>query len=115
MSLELEIGELPDDTLAQRGQPGSEPSQLGLVVKALPDAARERLNLDGGVVVVRSEGPAGKAGIRERDIITRVHNKPVYSLDSFHEIANALPKGRSVSVLVVRGERPLFVPLKVPE
>ena len=115
MSLELEIGELPDDTLAQRGQPGSEPSQLGLVVKALPDAARKRLKLDGGVVVVRSEGPAGEAGIRERDIITRVHNKPVDSLDSFHEIANALPKGRSVSVLVVRGERPLFVPLKVPE
>ena len=85
------------------------------MVKALPEAARERLNLDGGVVVVRSEGPAGEAGIRERDIITRLDNKPVDSLDSFHEIANALPRGRSVSVLVVRGERPLFVPLKVPE
>ncbi len=115
MTLELEIGELPDDTLVQRGQPGSEPSALGLVVKALPEAMRERLNLEGGVVVVRSEGPAGEAGIRERDIITRVHNKPVDSLDSFHEIASSLPKGRSVSVLVVRGERPLFVPLKVPE
>ncbi|MDE0062709.1 MAG: Do family serine endopeptidase [Gammaproteobacteria bacterium] len=115
MSLELEIGELPDDSLAQRGQPGSEPSELGLVVKALPEAARERLELDGGVVVVRSEGPAAEAGIRERDIITRLHNKPVDSIAGFHEIANSLPEGRSVSVLLVRGERPLFVGLKVPE
>ena len=115
ISLALEIGELPDDSLAQRGQPGSQPSELGLVVKALPEATRERLELDGGVVVVRSEGPAGAAGIQERDIITRLDNKPVDNLDSFHEIANSLPRGRSVSVLVVRGERPLFVGLKVPE
>ena len=115
MTLELEIGELPDTTLAQRTQPGSEPSELGLVVRALPETARERLNLDGGVLVVRSEGPAGEAGIRPRDIITRLDNKLVDSLDRFHEIASSLPRGRSVSVLIVRGERPLFVPLKVPE
>lgn len=58
-------------------------------------------------VVVRSEGPGGDAGIRERDIITRLDNKSVASLESFHEIANALPRGRSASVLIVRGERPL--------
>ncbi len=115
MTLELEIGELPDATLAQRAPGGSEPSELGLVVEALPDATRERLNLDGGVVVVRSEGPASEAGIRQRDIITKLDNKTVDSLERFDEIAKSLPRGRSVSVLIVRGERPLFVPLKVPE
>ena len=115
MTLVVEIGELPDDAVARSGRAGAEPSTLGLVVEPLRDAARERLKLDGGVVVVRSEGPAGEAGIRERDIITRLDNKPVDSLDSFQEIAESLPQGRSVSVLIVRGERPLFVPLKVPE
>ena len=115
MTLEIEIGELPDSTLAQRGQPGSEPSALGLVVRALPEATRERLNLDGGVVVARAEGPAAEAGLRERDIITKLDNKPVGSMDGFHEIAGSLAGGRSVSVLIVRGERPLFVALKVPE
>ena len=115
MSLTIEIGELPGDTHTRRGQPGSEPSTLGLAVEPLSDATRDRLKLDGGVVVVRSEGPAREAGIRERDIITRLDNRPVDSLDSFQEIANSLAKGRSVSVLIVRGERPLFVPLKVPE
>ena len=115
MTLVVEIGELPDDAVARSGRLGAEPSTLGLVVEPLRDAARERLKLDGGVVVVRSEGPAGEAGIRERDIITRLDNKPVDSLDSFQEIAESLPQGRSVSVLIVRGERPLFVPLKVPE
>ena len=115
MTLSIEIGELPNDAQAQRGRPGSEPSTLGLVVEPLSDATIERLKLQGGVVVVRSEGPAREAGIRERDIITKLHNRPVDSLDAFNEIANSLPRGRSVSVLIVRGERPLFVPLKVPE
>ena len=115
LTLELEIGELHDESPARRGQLGSEPSELGLVVQALPEATRERLNLEGGVVVERAEGPAGEAGIRQRDIITKLDNKPVYSLDSFHQIANSLPRGRNVSVLIVRGERPLFVPLKVPD
>ena len=115
MTLSIEIGELPNDAQAQRGRPGSEPSTLGLVVEPLSDATIERLKLQGGVVVVRSEGPAREAGIRERDIITKLHNRPVDSLDAFNKIANSLPKGRSVSVLIVRGERPLFVPLKVPE
>ena len=115
MTLDIEIGELPDDTLAQGRRPGSEPSALGLVVEPLREPIRERLKLDGGVVVVRSEGPASEAGIRQRDIITRLNNQPVESVDGFQKIANALPKGRSVPVLIVRGERPLYVPLKVPE
>ena len=116
MALDIAIGELPTDRLAQRGQSGSDDlSVLGLAVKALPDGAAERLNIEGGVLVVRAEGPAAEAGIRERDIITELHHQQVVDLDRFREITNALPKGRSVSVLIVRGERPLFVPLKVPE
>ncbi len=116
MELEIEIGELPSDSLAQRGQTGSdELSVLGLAVKELPEGTSERLNIDGGVVVVHSEGPASEAGIHARDIITRLHNKPVVDLDSFREISSSLPRGRSVSVLIVRGERPLFVALRVPE
>lgn len=114
IELDIEIGELPDDRLVRAGQSGTEPTTLGLVVEPLSDAARERLNLDGGVVVMRAEGPAQEAGIRARDIITKLDNQQVDSPESFREIANALPKGRT-SVLIVRGERPLFVALKVPE
>lgn len=115
MALKIKIGELPDDTLAQGGRSGSEPSALGLIVEPLPETIRERLKLDGGVVVARAEGAAGEGGIRPRDIITSLHNKPVHSVDSFREIANSLPKGDSVPVLIMRGERPMFVALKVPE
>ena len=113
--LEIEIGELPTDSLAQGDRADSERSALGLVVETLGEAERERFKLDGGVVVMRSEGLAREAGIRERDIITRLHNSRIDNLDSFHDIARSLPKGRSVSVLIVRGERRLFVGLKVPE
>ena len=69
------------------------------MVKALPEAARERLNLDVAVSWwCVPKGRRAEAGIRARDIITRLDNKPVDSLESFQEIANALPRGRSVSV-----------------
>ena len=114
--LEIEIGELPQDSLAQRG-PGEsdELAALGLGVKALPEGMDERLNIDGGVLVVRSEGPAAEAGIRQRDIITDLNGQAVAGLESFREITNALPKGRTIPVRVIRGERPLYVAVKVPE
>ncbi len=116
MELGIEIGELPDDGFAQRGQSGAdELAALGLAVKPLPEGARERLNINGGVLVVRAEGPAAEAGIRGRDIITEINSQAVEGLDSFRKIANALPKGRTVPVRVVRGERPLYVAIKVPE
>ncbi len=115
MTLKIQIGELPDDMLAQGDQPSSEPSALGLVVAPLRDTTRERFDLDSGVVVVRSEGPARAAGIRERDIVTRLQNRTVDSVSRFHEIANSLPKGRNVPVFIVRGGRPLILALKVPE
>ncbi len=115
LELTIAIGELPDDRLAQTGSSGSRPATLGLVVEPLADTTRERLGVDGGVLVIRAEGPAQEAGIRPRDIITKLDNKRVESVESFREIAAALTKGSRVSVLVVRDERPLFVALKVPE
>ena len=117
LTLDVKVGELPD--LADGESPGqgapNEPSHLGLVLEDVPEAALSRFNLDGGVRVVQSTGPAAESGIRAGDIITRLNHQTVEDRQGFREIAKDLPKGRRVPVLIVRGGVQTFVPLSVPE
>ncbi|MDP6375558.1 MAG: DegQ family serine endoprotease [Pseudomonadales bacterium] len=116
--LDVEIGELPDldgRPVASRGGSAVAPSVIGLGVENLSDAHRERLGIDGGVRVVQSEGPAEDAGIRAGDVITRLNNTPVADTDDFGRVVESLPAGSLVPVLVIRGETPTFLPLRVPE
>jgi serine protease Do len=118
-TLNVTIGELAerDDGQLAFSTPGGEqaPSRLGLRVESLTPAAAERLNVSGGVRVTEADGPAAEAGIMEGDVITRLNNQPVADADSFLTVVEALPPGRSVPVLIVRGETPRFLALRVPE
>jgi serine protease Do len=113
--LTLAIGELPDREgapLALRADGGS--SRLGLAVEPVPEPVRERLGISGGVRVLEATGAAGDAGIRSGDIITRLNNREVNDPEGLQAIAEELPSGRSVPVLVIRGQVPTFLPLRVP-
>ncbi len=115
--IDLAIGELADRgtnsmTPGRSGSGGSK--RLGLFVEPVPEAALERLGISGGVRVVEVGGAAEEAGLRPGDIITRLNNQEVSDPDSLREIADELPSGRSVPVLVIRGQVPTFLPLRVP-
>jgi len=118
MEIELTIGEAPE-----RGAPivggfnGEEAgsARLGLTVEAVPDSVLERLNISGGVRVTEADGSAGESGLRPGDIITKLDNRAVTDTASFAEIADELEPGRSVAVLVIRGQSPLFLALRVPD
>jgi len=112
----LAIGELADRSGAAvagfRSEGGS--SRLGLSVEPVPEAARERLGITGGVRVLSATGAAEEAGIRPGDIVTRLNNREVDDPESLQAISEELPSGRSVPVLVIRGQVPTFLPLRVP-
>jgi serine protease Do len=118
LEIELTIGEAPE-----RGAPivsgfnGDEAgsARLGLTVEAVPDPVLERLNIDGGVRVTEAAGSASESGLRPGDIITKLDNRAVTDTTSFAEIADELEPGRSVAVLVIRGQSPLFLALRVPD
>jgi serine protease Do len=116
-ALQVTVGELADDqALSLAASTGaSTPSPLGLVVEDLDETSRQRADARFGVRVVESSGPAHAAGIRQGDVITRLNNEEVDSVATFNEVVDRLEPGRSVPVLIVRGQSPTFLALRVPD
>ncbi len=77
---------------------------LGVTIGVLDGAARERLGVDGGVVIadVMAEGPADRAGLRARDVILRFGDKPVRNAK---ELQRAVADTDPASEVVVTGFR----------
>jgi len=117
-TLNIVVGELADLNENQvASAPAGDapvPSRIGVVVEDLADPVQQRAGVDHGVRVVESTGPAAEAGIREGDIITRLNNQEIDSPATFAKVVDALTPGRSVPVLIVRGQAPTFLALRVP-
>ncbi len=91
-------------------------SPFGLHVKDLsPDLAKE-LGLDtpGGVVIasVQPGSRADEAGLRARDVIIEVNRAAVKDVDAYQNAVKASAKGKSVLLLISRGDATVYVPIK---
>ena len=118
ITIDVEVGALPDrpgEVAAASGPDAAAPSRLGMTVETPPAALRERLGIDGGVQVQDVQGAAEEAGIRPGDVITRLDNRPIADAEAFAQIADSLEAGRSVPVLIIRGQTPTFLALRVPD
>ena len=86
-----------------------------MTVEPVPDDLLDHLGISGGVRVTDASGSARESGLRPGDIITKLDNRAVDDIDDFFAIADELESGRSVAVLVIRGQSPLFLALRVPD
>ncbi len=74
------------------------------------------LDLKGGVVISEVlDGPAALIGLRPGDVITHLNNQAISSAKTFTEVAQALPKNRSVSMRVLRQGRASFITFKLAD
>ena len=64
-----------------------------------------------GVLVVRSdpEGPAGKAGIMDGDLVVSVNGQKTESVDDIHRILAEWPEENSLSVVIIRGQEQMDI------
>ena len=117
--LRVVIEELPEEdeiqAAATSAPKDTEADRLGLAVRDLSD--EERASIDGaadhGVLVSRvSEGPGKQAGVRKGDLILMLDNEKVTSSDDFKRLADELPEGKAISILIQREGSPIFLALK---
>ncbi|MBC7939166.1 MAG: DegQ family serine endoprotease [Chitinophagaceae bacterium] len=79
-------------------------SAIGLSVSDLTDVQKKDLRVRSGVRVDAVDGAAGRAGLREGDVILSLDNTEVGDSKQFMALAAKVEKARAVSVLVRRGE-----------
>ncbi|MDP1658684.1 MAG: DegQ family serine endoprotease [Methylotenera sp.] len=116
-TLNIGVGEMPNDPneAAQQNKPSpkAEANKIGLTLKELTPQQKKKLNGKNGLLVVDSAGAAAQAGIRRGDVILGLNNSETQSVEQFNKQINAVASGKTIAVLVLRGESTLYVPIKV--
>ena len=94
--------------------PKAKPSnKLGVTVRDIPADQKKTLKLQtGGVLVDAVDGPAARVGLQKGDIIIRVGDTDIASAKQFDDVVARLDGGKSVAVLVRRGENSQFVTMR---
>ncbi len=116
-TLNVVVGEMPIDpneaAPSLKPAPKAEVNKIGLTLKELTPQQKKKLNGKNGLLVTEATGTAAQAGIRRGDVILGLNNSESQSVELFNKQINAVPLGKTVAVLVLRGENTLYVPIKV--
>ena len=109
-------GEKRQGRPAQKIKSDDAPSnKLGLGVMDLtPEQRKElaELNVKGGVAVADVQGAAAQAGLQAGDVILSVNNTEVKNTAEFSQAVAKADSRKAVVVLVLRGDRTVYVPIK---
>jgi len=111
--LSVTVGELKEEEAVAST---TKNEQLGMAVQEVTPQIAESLGLEKaeGVVVtdVQGDGAAAEAGIRRGDVILEVDRKTVRNVADFRRALAKIEKGKSVLLLLRRGDNTLFLALK---
>lgn len=111
--LNVTVGELKEEEAVAST---TKTEELGMAVQEITPQIAESLGLEKaeGVVVtdVQGDSSAAEAGIRRGDVILEVDRKPVRNVADFRGAIRGIEKGKSMLLLVRRGEGTIFLALK---
>jgi len=88
-------------------------NRIGLLLRDLSPQQKKKLNGKGGLLVIDAQGGAAQAGVRRGDVVLALNNTEIQSLEQFNKILAGISTGKTVAVLVQRGDNTLYVPIKV--
>ena len=108
----LVVGELPDKPGVRPAKTGKAVNKLGLALSELSEEQKKELKLSNGLLVEEAEGFAARAGVSKGDIILALNNYDIKSVEQFNELVNQYGAGRSIALLIRRGDRSMYVPIR---
>jgi serine protease Do len=113
MTLPITVGEMKENEVVASTE---EEGDFGLAVQPVTPEVAESLGLNRteGVVItsVKPGSPADEAGLQRGDVITQVNRHPVRGVADYNREVEKTGKGKSLLLLVKRGEGSLFLALK---
>ncbi|MFN0316052.1 MAG: DegQ family serine endoprotease [Burkholderiales bacterium] len=110
MEITLKVGEFSPEKVAARGEPDAgSANKLGLMVEDLSPSQQKQLGVSGGALVRQVKGAAQKAGVRQGDIVLALNGEKVASAPQLDSLANSVPGGRPVALLIQRNEQRMFI------
>ena len=111
-TLPLSVGEMKENEVVASAQEGD----LGLTVQPVTPEIAQSLGLDrpDGLVIteVKPGSAADEAGLRAGDLIAEINRRPVKNLADYNREMARNEKGKSILLLVRRGQSSLFLALK---
>ena len=119
----LTVGEMPEDgtVVSAIGKKQSDDekgtvSRLGIVVSELDKEQLQELELNGGLLVEDVRGSSARAaGLNPGDILVKIGNTEIKTLDQFNAAIKKVAAGKNVALLVKRGDNALYVAVKLDE
>ena len=112
-TIDIKIGEAPDDKETPARPSRVAPSTLGLEVRPITPEIARQLNLksNDGVIVARvDEGSAaGEAGVQRGDVIREINRQKVRSMADYERLTKDVKEGDRLTVLLQRGQMSLYV------
>lgn len=116
--LSIGVGEMPSDSVEalQSNKPAIKPevNRIGLILKELTAQQKKKLSGKNGLLVMDAQGAVAQAGVRRGDIVLGLNNTEVQSLEHFNKQLAGYAAGKTIALLVQRGENTLYVPVKIP-
>ncbi|WP_313624384.1 DegQ family serine endoprotease [Achromobacter sp.] len=105
------LGGMPKDkTQASADGQEVQRGQLGLALRPLSPQEQQASGSE-GLLIERSAGPSAKAGIQPGDVLLSLNGVPVHNVAQVKEQLSK--SGKTVALLVQRGEDKIFVPVQV--
>ncbi|MCZ2495959.1 Do family serine endopeptidase [Xylophilus sp. Kf1] len=106
------LGNISDKAVAVADS-GSAPGQgkLGLALRPLQAEEKAESGIASGLLIEDASGPAEVAGVQAGDVLLAVNGTPVKSVEQVRGVVAGA--GKSVALLIQRGEEKIFVPVRV--
>ncbi len=119
MTLNLKIGELPEEKAAAPSKKAAAESNFGMTLENITPALQKQIGIKDrtGVIVtdVEQGSRADDAGIEQGDVIKEVNHRPVKNLAEYQAEVQKIKKGATVLLLVKRGTSTFYASIKTGE